>query len=185
MNSKYIKTKHNRKLEVKFFGPFQVFYPRDSQAYKLKLSKRWRIHDILHESLLEQNNTKKRWVDEKIAEQLEFEASSNNKTYKLESICNIAVYPTELEVSYLPSLYYLVLEKNYPKNKSTWEPRSIVQHFWKLINTFHKHHPDKAIATSLLIDLAPSIVKLIALPNFNNEQKCGWLIGNVWKNAKP
>ena len=24
LNSKYIKTKHNRKLEAKFFGPFQV-----------------------------------------------------------------------------------------------------------------------------------------------------------------
>ena len=27
LNSKYIKTKQNRKLEAKFFGPFQVLHP--------------------------------------------------------------------------------------------------------------------------------------------------------------
>ena len=27
LNSKYIKTKQNRKLEAKFFEPFQVLYP--------------------------------------------------------------------------------------------------------------------------------------------------------------
>ena len=27
LNSKYIKTKHNRKLEAEFFGPLREFYP--------------------------------------------------------------------------------------------------------------------------------------------------------------
>ena len=48
LNSKYIKTKQNRKLEAKFFGPFQVLYPVAKQVYKLELSKKWRIHDIFH-----------------------------------------------------------------------------------------------------------------------------------------
>ena len=34
LNSKYIKTKQNRKLEAKFFGPFQVLHPVGQQAYK-------------------------------------------------------------------------------------------------------------------------------------------------------
>ena len=34
LNSKYIKTKQNRKLEMKFFGPFRVLYPVGKQAYK-------------------------------------------------------------------------------------------------------------------------------------------------------
>ena len=64
LNSKYIKTKRNRKLEAKFFGPFRVLHPVGKQAYKLELPKRWRIHEVFHVSLLEQDTTKKGRVDE-------------------------------------------------------------------------------------------------------------------------
>ena len=39
LNSKYTKTKYNRKLEVKFFGPFRVLHLLGNQAYKLELPK--------------------------------------------------------------------------------------------------------------------------------------------------
>ena len=39
LNSKYIKTKCNQKLEAKFFGPFRVLHLVEKQAYKLELSK--------------------------------------------------------------------------------------------------------------------------------------------------
>lgn len=45
-NRKYIRTKRNRKLDAKFFGPFRVLHPVGKQAYKLELPKRWRIHDV-------------------------------------------------------------------------------------------------------------------------------------------
>ena len=38
LNSKYIKTKQNKKLDNKFFGPFQIFHAVKKQAYKLELS---------------------------------------------------------------------------------------------------------------------------------------------------
>ncbi len=37
LNSKYIKTKRNKKLESKFFGPFRVLHVVEKQAYKLEL----------------------------------------------------------------------------------------------------------------------------------------------------
>ncbi len=48
LNSKYIKTQQNRKLEAKFFVPFGVLYPVGKQAYKLELLKRWRIYNVFH-----------------------------------------------------------------------------------------------------------------------------------------
>ena len=126
LNSKHIKTKCNRKLGVKFFGPFRVLHPVGSQVYKLKLLKRWRIHDVFHMSLLEQDSTRKERVDRKIAEKLKFEAGGNNKEYELEGICNSAVYARELEADYLSGFYYLVFWKSYPKDKSIWDPALVV-----------------------------------------------------------
>ena len=54
------------------------------QAYKVKLPKRWRIHNIIHMSLLEYNTTIKKQMEKKITE-LEFE-TSNSKDYKVNTI---------------------------------------------------------------------------------------------------
>ena len=40
LNSKYIKTKQNRKLEAKFFEPFRVLHLAGREAYKLKLPRK-------------------------------------------------------------------------------------------------------------------------------------------------
>ena len=40
LNSKYLKTKWNRKIEAKFLDIFWVFYPIGKQVYKLKLLKK-------------------------------------------------------------------------------------------------------------------------------------------------
>ena len=39
LNSKFIKTKRNHKLETKFFGPFRVLHPVRKQVYKLELPR--------------------------------------------------------------------------------------------------------------------------------------------------
>ena len=76
LNSKYFKTKRNRKLEAKFFGPFQVLHPIGKQVYKLKLPKWWRMHNVFHVLLLEQETTKKERVDKWVTE-LELEAGNS------------------------------------------------------------------------------------------------------------
>ena len=154
LNSKYIKTKQNRKPETKFFGPFRVLHQVGKQAYKLELPKRWRIHDVFHVSLLEQYSTRNGRVDE-ATHQLEFEGDGGDgEEYEVETICESAVYARESE-GHLPDLYYLVSWKGYPEEENTWEPASAIQHLRRLVSTFHKEHPEKPTATSPPTDSAP------------------------------
>ena len=102
LNSKFIKTKRNRNLEAKFFGPFRVLHPVGKQAYKLELLKKWRIHGVFHVSLLKQDTTKK--GREFSVPKIE---PSDNKKYKVKAIRDSAVYAKEAD-GHLPGLYYLV-----------------------------------------------------------------------------
>ena len=104
VNSKYIKTKRNWKLEAKFFGPFRVLHPVGKQTFN-ELIKKWRIHDIFHVSLLEQNTTRKGRMDKNMTE---FEAGSNKEDYEVEEIRDSAVYAKESAAGHLPGLYYLI-----------------------------------------------------------------------------
>ena len=116
--------------------------------------------------------------------QLKFKASGNNEKYEVEGICDSAVYTKKSETGYLPGLYYLVCWKNYPKDKSTWEPTSAMQHLRKLVSIFYKDHPDKPIATSLPIDMATPMAKHTTPTNVNGKRKHDQPIGSMRKKAK-
>ena len=122
LNSRFIKTKWNCKLDVKFFKPFRVFHPIGKQAYKLELPKKWKIHDIFHVSLLEWDTTKK-GQEFSVPE---FEPG-DNKEYEVEAIRDSAVYAKEAD-GHLPGLYYLVAWKDYSEEENTWKPFSTVMH---------------------------------------------------------
>ena len=159
MNSRYIKTKRKRKLEAKFFGPFRVLHPVGKQAYKLELPKKWRIHDVFHVSLLEQDTTKK--GREFLVPEFE---PGDDKEYEVEAIWDSAVYARESKSGHLPSLYYLISWKRYLEEENTWQPASAVQHLRKLISSFHKDHPDKPTATFFAIDTAPPMASPTVRP---------------------
>ena len=74
------------------------------QAYKLELPKKWKINNIFHILLLEQDITKKEW-DKKV---LELNTSNKkSRKYKIEIIWNSAIYAKESK-DYLLKLYYLI-----------------------------------------------------------------------------
>ena len=170
LNSKYIKTKHNQKLKTKFFGPFLVLHLVGKHAYKLEFLKKWRIHYVFHMSLFEQNITRKEPVDDENVEELDA-GNKREGEYKLEAIRNSAVYARESKWGHLPSLYYLVFWKGYPKEENTWEPALTVQHLKKLISLFHKDHFDNPTATSPTINTTPLMARLAVKPAGLLKQK--------------
>ena len=138
----------------------------------------WKIHDIFHVSPLEQDITRKKWVD-KIMSRLEIKNDSGSKEYKVKAFCNRKFYATEFDNShYLPGFYYLILWKGYPKEKNTWKPILAMLHLRKLISTFHQDYLEKLIATCLLIDSALPIARLTVKPRAeasSTKQKHGQL----------
>ena len=160
LNSKYIKTKRNRKLEARFFRLFRVLYLVEKQAYKLKLPKKYKIHDVFHVTLLEQDTIRKEQLNE--ITQLKFKASDDEK-YELEGIRNSAVCVRESK-DHLPGLYYLIFWKKYLEEENTQEPASAILHLKKFISLFHKNHPDKPTAISKALDIASSMAKPTVRP---------------------
>ena len=79
------------------------------------MPKKWRIYDVFHVLLLDQDTTKKRQVNDM---QLEFEVG-NNKKYEVNGIWDSVVYAKESTTGQLPRLYYLVLWKSYPEEENT------------------------------------------------------------------
>ena len=107
LNSKYIKTNQNQKLEAKFFSPFRILYLIEKQVYKLDFFTKWKIHNVFHLSLLEQDTTKKGRMNEPFLKpEPEFNVD-NNKKYEVEAIIDSAVYAKKAK-KHFPDLYYLV-----------------------------------------------------------------------------
>ena len=139
---------------------------------------------MFHVSLLEQDITKKGRVSKKVPE---LDAGDkDSKEYEVEAIRDSAVYANESESGHLPGLYYLVAWKGYPEEENTWEPLSAVQHLKKLINSFHKDHPEKPTATSPSIDSALPMTRPTVKPTAKatTKQKRGRPANNAGKQAK-
>ena len=185
LSSKHLKIRRNCKLEAKFLGLFWVLHPIGKQAYKLELSKKWRIYNVFHVFLLEQDTTKKGQVNNT---QLDFEfKAGNGDKYKVDGIWNSAVYAKK-SAKQLLGLYYLVLWKNYLKEENTWEPALVIQHFQRLVTAYHKNNPKKPSSTFVPVDTALPMARPSAPPMTRPTaapmKKCGWLAKSTTTTIK-
>lgn len=146
LNTKYIRTKRNRKLEFKNFGPFLITHVIGKQSYRLKLPDRWRIHNVFHVSLLEKDSSKQGEVNPRL-EDMEFD-EGDAPEYVVADIKDSAVFDPGDDGT-PGGLYYLVHWEGYPDSEDTWEPHAGVSHLRKLLGEFHKDHPNKPTAESM------------------------------------
>ena len=70
-------------------------------------------------SLLEQDTTRKKEVDENVR-QIDFDAGDNKgREYEVEAIRNSTVYARKSKAGHLPGLYYLISWKGYSEKENT------------------------------------------------------------------
>ena len=95
-----------------------MLHPVGKQAYKLELPRKWKIDDVFHVSLLEQDITRKGRVDEEVRH-MEFDAGDDESgEYKVEAIWDSVVYVRKSKSGHLLGLYYLVSWKRYPEEEN-------------------------------------------------------------------
>ena len=122
-------------------------------------------------SLLKQDTTRKKWINELFPEPKPKFDIGNNKKYKVEVIIDSAVYAKEAEGQWL-DLYYLVSWNGYLEEKSTWELFSTIMHFQKMISTFRKDNLKKPMVISLSLNSALPIAKPSVKPSTKQKQGC-------------
>ena len=88
-NSKNFKLTHpSKKLNYKYYGPFEIEKPVGKQTYQLKLSNKMKIYNIFHISLLEPYT---KTNDSNIPVPLFIIVERENK-YKVKKILNSQIY---------------------------------------------------------------------------------------------
>lgn len=146
LTSKYIITKQKRKVEAKFFKLFGVSHQVRKEVYKWELSKKWRMHNILQMSLLEQDIIRKRRVH-KMMSRLEFENNYDGEEYKLKAIYDSAALYKGVRRSPTRPLLFRLLKRLTKKEKhlqvSIGHPRPLEAYyylperaFWKANSNF-------------------------------------------------
>lgn len=75
----------------------------------------------------------------------------------------------------LSDLYHFVLWTGYSEEKSTWELSAAIMHLRKLINTFHKKHPEKPITIFSLLNAASLMARPIVPKSHQSKNKAAKL----------
>ena len=142
LNEKNIRIKRNKKLKWKHFEFFRVLKTIKNQIHRLKLLKRWRIHDVFHVSFLKKSKFKKRRNTTKFTYQsknIKIEKDEIiEKLYEIEIILNNHIYVANkcFDRSYNESkLYYKIQWENY--KKQTWKSILCIKHLRNMLRKFH------------------------------------------------
>ena len=143
----YINAEHlpsvrqSRKLERKFFGPYEVVEKVGQSAYRIKIPASWKVYNVFNESLLKpyyaphyvnQKQKEKHTEDEQRRE-------NDSGEYELERLLNSRISKRGRGRG---RLEYLVKWKNYPLEEASWEPVTNLTNAQEAIEEFHLEYPD-------------------------------------------
>lgn len=131
------------KLAPKCQGPFEIIEPVGTGSYQLKLPTQWKIHPVIHASLLTPyHETKEHGANftqpppDIINDIPEWEVEAVNKIRKHRNCWQ-----------------YFIKWRGYPNLENTWEPMTNLRNSHDLIVQWHKDNPTEPKPPSLVIAL--------------------------------
>ena len=161
LNGKNVRTRRGaKKLDAKLCGPFKVakLVDRSGMSVELELPKRWRVHNVLHTSLLEPYRasakglhpppvavTDRSYVDRFGMEHevgCDVDGQQVLKDFEEEEIIE-SEYSTGRK-----KVLYLIKWTGYPE-QSEWTEEPLEHLPRALVREFHKRHPEAAMDDKL------------------------------------
>ena len=133
LNSKNIKsTRPSKKLDYKYYGPYEVELPIGKQAYRLRLPPSMKIHNVFHVSLLEPCNVR---PGSALPPPPPIIVNEGEEEYEVEEILDSRLHYGKLQ--------YLVKWLGYPQSENQWLGADNVAGSTELIDLFHRLFPQK------------------------------------------
>ena len=110
------------KLRSRFVDPFKIIQCIGNQAYKLQIPDSWRIHNVLHVSLL------KRWIERFYRTPEDLPKPNLDTDFDRSEEYEVGRILRKRRVLKRNGRYshneYLVLWQGYPLEEATWEPEA-------------------------------------------------------------
>lgn len=122
----------SRKLSHRQLGPYEILDKFGSHAYKLKLPKTMKIHDVFHVSLL--RTTRPDEFDRQPERPAPVITLEQEEEYEVDKIINSRRFRGRIQ--------YLVRWKGYGPEDDTWEPVTNLSNSRTVRNNFHRANPD-------------------------------------------
>ncbi|EJU02070.1 hypothetical protein DACRYDRAFT_107017 [Dacryopinax primogenitus] len=123
-----------KKLDDKWFGPFEIKLQVNLNAYRLKLLKHFLVHPVFHVSKLQ------RYFPNDIKGQTVMKPPP--PIIHKDTLRSFEVEQIEDSKFQYAKLYYRVKWKGYPSSESTWEPKdNLCGAAWP-IREFHQQYPE-------------------------------------------
>ena len=118
------------KLAPRHYGPFPVTLVISQTSYQLKLSPRWKIHNVFHATLL--TPYKEMTLNSSHYQEPTPELVEGQPEWEVEQIMRVRRRCNQLQ--------YLIRWKGFSDAHDSWEPAKHL-HAEQLIRDFYKRHP--------------------------------------------
>ena len=134
------RTRPSKKLDKKFFGPYEIIEKVGASAYQIRIPASWKVYNVFNESLLKPYYTPiyPNQTTEDTGKNEETPDNITDGEYEVEKLLDSRISKKGCGRG---KLEYLVKWKNYPTEEASWEPKENLENAQEAIADFHKDNP--------------------------------------------